>query len=610
MSAVPEIYSKKLSPTDPYKGLGTFLESDKDYFKGRSSELDRLYELVTTYAITLLFGKSGMGKSSLLQAGLIPRLRQTGYYPIYIRIDFGMPDLLQQVKDTIYAETVKVDKNFKPAGERTLWEYLHRESILDGLLSPVLIFDQFEEYFTRGRTERKQEEIINFVREMSDLIENKIPDTVQRKLMDEDDIVDSTYQKADYKIIFSFREEYLPQFEGLKFRIPSLKDSRFRLTHLIGKNALAAILEPGKEIIEKEEAIRILQVIPSAQDAEYAPDETRTDDWSTKKIEPFILSLYCDELNKKRSATGKITKSLINDTKVDDILRQHYFKNIEKLGSKKAASSIEEELLTEGGKRRFSSVNQLIEKYKMSESQIQLLVDNRVIRRETRNEGEYVELIHDKVAEVVFEERNKRRRRKRAVRVGAAGAFIFVTMFTLLFIFGRQKTIRIAREAEIEARARAEEEAKADFSRQGLLVSIDSLNKVIVAKDDINKALITKGLGDVTVKDKVVNDLRSQISALEIANKSLQNEQNNASQENTSLNQKVNEQKDDLNAKQAEIDRLTKEKSSLQSSLDATKKDLDSKTNTVNDLQRQLKECDCPGKTGKIANPFDTTKIK
>lgn len=41
---------------------------------------------------------------------------------------------------------------------RTLWEYLHDESILDGLLSPILILDQFEEYFTRGRSERSHEE--------------------------------------------------------------------------------------------------------------------------------------------------------------------------------------------------------------------------------------------------------------------------------------------------------------------------------------------------------------------------------------------------------------------------------------------------------------------
>ena len=89
----------------PYAGLFPFREEDKDYFFGRDREINALAKLIDKKTLTVLFGKSGVGKTSLLCAGLIPRLRNKYYLPIFLRINFDnreKPPIIQ-VKETIAA---------------------------------------------------------------------------------------------------------------------------------------------------------------------------------------------------------------------------------------------------------------------------------------------------------------------------------------------------------------------------------------------------------------------------------------------------------------------------------------------------------------------------
>ncbi|WP_329219251.1 hypothetical protein OG352_22410 [Streptomyces sp. NBC_01485] len=63
--------------TPPYRGLARFEPDDRDLFFGRDRLLDEVQELVCgEHRFAVLFGASGSGKSSLLRAGLIPRLRE------------------------------------------------------------------------------------------------------------------------------------------------------------------------------------------------------------------------------------------------------------------------------------------------------------------------------------------------------------------------------------------------------------------------------------------------------------------------------------------------------------------------------------------------------
>src|SRR5439155_842428 len=75
--------------SNPWLGLASFTEETRAYFFGRDEEVTELARRVQRKLLTLLFGQSGLGKTSILRAGLVPRLRGERYCPIYVRIDYG-----------------------------------------------------------------------------------------------------------------------------------------------------------------------------------------------------------------------------------------------------------------------------------------------------------------------------------------------------------------------------------------------------------------------------------------------------------------------------------------------------------------------------------------
>lgn len=74
VSAWPEVFSPV--PSSPYKGLQAFESADRDLFFGRPSVVQGLASAVATSALVPLVGASGVGKSSVVQAGLLPHLEE------------------------------------------------------------------------------------------------------------------------------------------------------------------------------------------------------------------------------------------------------------------------------------------------------------------------------------------------------------------------------------------------------------------------------------------------------------------------------------------------------------------------------------------------------
>jgi len=75
-----------------YPGVKPFSENESDIFFGREADVEQLHNLVLLEKLVVLFGKSGYGKSSLINAGLIPLLNdpnqpeQFRYLPISVRL--------------------------------------------------------------------------------------------------------------------------------------------------------------------------------------------------------------------------------------------------------------------------------------------------------------------------------------------------------------------------------------------------------------------------------------------------------------------------------------------------------------------------------------------
>jgi hypothetical protein len=74
---------------DRYPGARPFADTpdDQRLFFGRSQEIDTLFHRIGATRLLVLFGKSGLGKTSLLQAGVFPRLRERAMFPLPVRLN-------------------------------------------------------------------------------------------------------------------------------------------------------------------------------------------------------------------------------------------------------------------------------------------------------------------------------------------------------------------------------------------------------------------------------------------------------------------------------------------------------------------------------------------
>ena len=138
-------------PDAPYPGLRRFTAADAPVFFGRGHSIRRLYERVTSPTsapVILLHGQSGVGKSSILEAGLTPRLQVSynGSIPheiVTIRID-PVRGLLDSLRLAYIEDACREDGTL--CSGREAW--CQKEARLQ---QPVIvILDQLEEAFTHA----------------------------------------------------------------------------------------------------------------------------------------------------------------------------------------------------------------------------------------------------------------------------------------------------------------------------------------------------------------------------------------------------------------------------------------------------------------------------
>ena len=141
----------------PYKGLFSYTEADKDTFFGRSEATELLYTQTHYNTLVTLYGKSGIGKTSLLQAGLFPIVREDGYTPISVRFKEFMQEVENKEKPLIVHLVSKISeacgkKNLTiPTDvydESALWHFFYSIPLEKELF---IVLDQFEETLIENR---------------------------------------------------------------------------------------------------------------------------------------------------------------------------------------------------------------------------------------------------------------------------------------------------------------------------------------------------------------------------------------------------------------------------------------------------------------------------
>ena len=413
---------------NPWKGLNFYVEGEVLY--GRNSEIESLSQYIFNNTQTVLYGKSGIGKSSILNAGVFPLARQHGMLPVGIRLDHNsQTSYIRQIHDAIVASGVDVHEIVPVihAESETLWEYMHRHIFFDKegkRMQLLLVLDQFEEIFTLQQDEQAKQA---FFSDLADLLNDVTPlyivnankdslpqegskaQEVEGDLdlsdinLDLDDMgteSENRYlQKIDYHIVFTLREDFLSYLERYSAYIPVMKANRYALLPLNEEQAADIIMKPREGLVSKDVAELIIRKVTGRSDF-------TLDGIPEIEVDAAVLSLYLSRLYIKKGVAPAITAELVNQFS-DDIIKDFYEESVADLPAKEI-EKIEDELLTYDGRRNNVSRNDLLREG-VSNQVIRTLVEERKLLRQFSYQDDIrIEFMHDILCPVVDDRINQR----------------------------------------------------------------------------------------------------------------------------------------------------------------------------------------------------------
>ena len=410
----------QLDDANPWPGLESFEEDSHAFFFGRDREIQSLSKHVREAPVTVLYGQSGLGKTSLLRAGLFPVLREHDFLPVRVRFELKATaapltrQLHQSVRDSIHAD---VPDAVLPLEEESLWEYLHRAdfelwSARNYPLTPLIVLDQFEELFTLG--ERLPDLVAAFRDELGDLAENRIPADLATRIDNDEELAGRfNLRSRNYRLLISLREDFLPDLEDWCRLIPTLGRSRVRLFPLRAGQAVDAVYKPATHLMTHELARRVVRII-AGEELHRGRDTTSPDGvgignpLGAAEVEPALLSLFCRELNEERKRRGqdRFDERMVEDAK-RDILSNYYSSCVRDM-PESVSRFIESELITEKGFRN-SYIREDAVPAHLTDDQLDQLISSRLLRLEESYGAQRIELTHDVLTRAVREHRDRRR---------------------------------------------------------------------------------------------------------------------------------------------------------------------------------------------------------
>lgn len=428
---------------DIFLGFRAYTESDADIFKGRGHDTEYLYELVSNKDYVVCYAESGEGKSSLIDAGLTPKLRANRFFPVKIsftdddfmneEIDFdkviksrildALSSLEEQHGSSSLSITPKSDTILNERFSDDLWWFLRHNTLsLYGIpLTIVLIFDQFEEVINYPKSNAWTSRFFKWLEKISsDNCPQYILDDISE--LDLEDIPQIITAK-EFKAVFSIRTEYIGELDYWcmqRYFIPALKHNRFCLKPLTMQGAE----EVMKQYDGFDEELRdnIINVLVKSADNQS----------SESYVSALILSVVCTSLyqnNDKQLTVSYISSSLEN----------FYNDIINKCGISIEERNIIASVLVDKDKRvRVASECSALEKISFNKKYKDALLQNRLIKKSIVNGVEYIELVHDSLIDVVKKHKEealmKEARRRRLKYILSIIFLVIPIIFITLFI--------------------------------------------------------------------------------------------------------------------------------------------------------------------------------
>lgn len=436
----------------PYVGPRPFERRHTGIFYGRDREAHDLLDFVSSNQVVLVYAQSGVGKTSLLNAGLIPLLEQEEFeiFPI-ARVRGLIPDHIPYanignpyVLNTLIswaAEDTNPSTLLNVSINQFLRERPHLKDPSDFELPRVAIFDQFEELFSFYPDRWQQRE--DFFRQLRDALE-------------QDDL---------FRVIFVMREDFIAQVDPYADILPGRLRSRFRLEPMTPQAALAAVITPLEKTSRLYAPGTAETLVEELTKVRVETQDGTTQVVSGEFVEPVQLQVVCQNL----------WQHLPEDVKVIDQRQIEAFGDIDKALSKFYEDSLsitvretgveeqalrqwfDDALITPAGTR--GTVYQgRDETGGIPNDAVEVLVRQHIIRAELRAGGRWYELTHDRFIEPIqkanaewgsVREEEQRKLHERALRQrfqrqvllsGVLGLFLIVAIVSTIIAF-QQRSI-------------------------------------------------------------------------------------------------------------------------------------------------------------------------
>jgi WD40 repeat protein len=524
-------------PASPFKGLASFAATDVDVllFFGREREAGLISANLMASRLTVLYGESGVGKTSLLGAGVVHRLRATAArnleergHPEFVVVMFsgwsGDPvaglaaETRRALTDVFGASAAR-----EPEPGSSLANTLHTWGAALGC-DVLLVLDQFEEYFLYHELE---EGPATFAEELPELV---------------------TRGGLRVSVVLAVREDALAKLDRFKGRIPNLFGNYLRLDHLDREAARSAILGPVRrynELDAGQEAVRVEDELVEAVLDETAAGRVdlgqsgrgivRQDGAEVRIEAPFlqlVLERLWDEEIRQGSRTLRV-ETLRRLGGAAEIVRNHLDRALDVLtpAQRDLAANLFNYLVTPSGTKIAHAPGDLAQYAAAGPDDVApvltTLVRERILRPAaardggTRRSESPVEIFHDVLTDAVLAWRSRheseraienerraaeRRHRRAMVLAGTAMlALAAVAAFAIFALVQRGEAREQAREARAQ---RAEARAALRTARAGELAARGATQLAVDPDRALVLALQAAGLRETR---EVENVLRSAL---------------------------------------------------------------------------------------------------
>ncbi len=452
----------------PFPGPRPFTDKEHKFFFGRVDETRELATMVRSNRIVLLYARSGAGKTSLINAGLIPTLQgrkrlivpsiKEGDYEVLpiARVSGALPNgvksetikniysymvLLHLVGGTGKAEEKEdrndehphdqmIEKGIRIIDEIKLVQYFKKIrptlNKYKEMCPRVLVIDQFEEIITRNI--EHWEKRGDFFLQLREAI---LDDPLLR-------------------VALVVREDYLPDIEYYADFVPGGFRSRYRLEKLGEQAALDAIKCPVGKTNRRFDSGVAEELVEMLLQSHHQSKDGRRQSFKGQYVEPVVLQLVCERFwEVLRDNEVIITKKHVRIAgDVDRILQQHYeaiLLSVRKEAGEEKYQEISQSLLKDGFDIDMDPVRVWIEKCLitsvgtrgfvhqdqakgttegMPNDAVEILTNAHLIHRDVHYGAPWYELLHDAfIGPILAANREARENLKNLARKAERGLY-------------------------------------------------------------------------------------------------------------------------------------------------------------------------------------------